>query len=337
VENVQVGKLLDAKAALGKIYLDLPTIFGDKLSINQLEFEGVQVSADAVKRIPTWGNPEGKSETGSVNSISLKNVKLDVKPALDAFNADLTFDRKGEFRTARLVAPTWTLVMKPVEGAVELDLDLRGFHLPAGVPIVVSSATLKGKWSGNQIVVPEFDARLMDGKASGTLKVTWGQGVRLESDLALAKVSSKELVATFTKDIAVTGRLDGNFQVTTEGATPETLFAAPRAQGKFRIAEGTISNVDLVAVMQSDAAGQRAGVTKFAELTGEYAGAEHRAAYRNVNLQGGVLRGNGSLEIGQGSQLSGRAILEIRSQVAQDRGSFVVSGTVSRPIIRRGN
>jgi uncharacterized protein involved in outer membrane biogenesis len=337
VENVQVGKLLDAKAALGKIYLDLPTIFGDKLSINQLEFEGVQVSADAVKRIPTWGNPEGKSETGSVNSISLKNVKLDVKPALDAFNADLTFDRKGEFRTARLVAPTWTLVMKPVEGAVELDLDLRGFHLPAGVPIVVSSATLKGKWSGNQIVVPEFDARLMDGKASGTLKVTWGQGVRLESDLAFAKVSSKELVATFTKDIAVTGRLDGNFQVTTEGATPETLFAAPRAQGKFRIAEGTISNVDLVAVMQSDAAGQRAGVTKFAELTGEYAGAEHRAAYRNVNLQGGVLRGNGSLEIGQGSQLSGRATLEIRSQVAQDRGSFVVSGTVSRPIIRRGN
>jgi uncharacterized protein involved in outer membrane biogenesis len=337
VENVQVGKLLDAKAAVGKIYLDLPTIFGDKLSINQLEFESVTVSSDAVKRIPTWGNPEGKSETGSVNSISLKNVKLDVKPPLDAFNADLTFDKKGEFRTARLAAPTWTLNLKPEEGGVDLSLDLRGFHLPAGVPIVVSSATLKGKWSGNQIVVPEFDASVMDGKASGTLKITWGSGVRLESDLALAKVSSKELVATFTKDIAITGRLDGNFQVATEGASPETLFASPRVQGKFRIAEGTISNVDLVAVMQSDAAGQRAGVTKFAELTGEYAGAEHRAAYRNLNLQGGVLRGNGSVEIGQGSQLSGRVILEIRSQVAQDRGSFVISGTVSRPIIRRGN
>jgi hypothetical protein len=336
VENVQVGKLLDAKAAVGKIYLDLPTIFGDKLSINQLEFESVTVSSDAVKRIPTWGNPEGKSETGSVNSISLKNVKLDVKPPLDAFNADLTFDKKGEFRTARLAAPTWTLNLKPEEGGVDLSLDLRGFHLPAGVPIVVSSATLKGKWSGNQIVVPEFDASVMDGKASGTLKITWGSGVRLESDLALAKVSSKELVATFTKDIAITGRLDGNFQVATEGASPETLFASPRVQGKFRIAEGTISNVDLVAVMQSDAAGQRAGVTKFAELTGEYAGAEHRAAYRNLNLQGGVLRGNGSVEIGQGSQLSGRVILEIRSQVAQDRGSFVISGTVSRPIIRRG-
>jgi hypothetical protein len=97
-----------------------------------------------------------------------------------------------------------------------------------------------------------------------------------------------------------------------------------------------VSNIDLVAVMQSDAAGSRAGVTKFAELTGEYTGAEHRAAYRNVSLQGGVLRGNGSWEIGQSSALNGRATLEIRSQVAQDRGSFNVTGTVSRPIIRRG-
>jgi hypothetical protein len=160
--------------------------------------------------------------------------------------------------------------------------------------------------------------------------------VRLESELALAKVSAKDLVATFTKDIAVTGRLDGNFQVTAEGATPDVLFAAPRVQGKFRIADGSVSNMDLVAVMQSDAAGSRAGVTKFAELTGEYSGAEHRAAYRNVALQGGVLRGNGSWEIGQSSALNGRATLEIRSQVAQDRGSFNVSGTVSRPIIRRG-
>ncbi len=336
VENVAIGKLLDAKAAVGRIYLDLPTIFGDKLSINRLEFEGVTVSAEAVQRMPTWGNPEGKSEIGSVNSIELKNVKLDVKPAIDAFNADLSFDKKGELRSARMTAATWTASMKPGEGGIDLDVDLRNYVLPAGIPVAIGSATLKGKWSGNQIVVPEFEGSAMDGKVNGTLKVTWGQGVRLESDLALSRVSAKELVATFTKDIAVTGRVEGNFQIATEGASPETLFQAPRAQGKFRIVDGSVSNVDLVAVMQSDAAGSRAGVTKFGELTGEYASAEHRATYRNVNLLGGVLRGNGSFEIGQSSALNGRAILEIRSQVAQDRGSFNVTGTVGRPIIRRG-
>ena len=75
---------------------------------------------------------------------------------------------------------------------------------------------------------------------------------------------------------------------------------------------------------------------KFAELTGEMASTDLRSNFRQVNLQGGVLRGNGSVDVGNNSSLSGRLALEIRSQVAQDRGSFAVSGTISRPIIRRG-
>ena len=46
--------------------------------------------------------------------------------------------------------------------------------------------------------------------------------------------------------------------------------------------------------MQSADAAGRAGVTKFAELTGELGAADERASFRNLNLQGGVLRGNGS-------------------------------------------
>jgi hypothetical protein len=49
-----------------------------------------------------------------------------------------------------------------------------------------------------------------------------------------------------------------------------------------------------------------------------------------------VLRGNGGVEIGANSGLAGHLALEIRSQVAQDRGAFTVSGTVARPIIKRG-
>jgi hypothetical protein len=337
VENVAVGKLLDAKAATGRIYLDIPTLFTDKLSINAIELDGVTLSNEAVRRIPKWGNPEGKADIGAIDSIRLRNVKLDVKPAIDAFDAQLNFARNGALRQARLNAGTgWSLLLKPVQTGVELEFNARNWTLPVGVAIPVSDVSLKGVLAGNEIVVPEFEASTMEGKVNGTLRVTWGQSVKLESDLNLAKMNAKELVAVFTKDIAVTGKLDGNFSFVTEGASVETLFQSPRAQGKFRIAEGTVSNIDLVAVMQSDSAGQRAGVTKFAELTGEYAGADHRASYRQINLQGGVLRGNGTLDVGTNSSLAGRLALEIRSQVAQDRGAFNITGTVSRPIIRRG-
>ena len=150
-------------------------------------------------------------------------------------------------------------------------------------------------------------------------------------------MNAKQLVGAFTKDIAVTGKLDGNFTFAAEGPTLEALFTSAARAGQVPLGEGSISNVDLVAVMQSDAAGQRAGVTKFAELTGEFSRADHRASYRRSNLQGGVLRGNGAVDVGAEQQpRRGASRLEIRSQVAQDRGAFAVSGTVARPIIRRG-
>ena len=153
---------------------------------------------------------------------------------------------------------------------------------------------------------------------------------------SVEKLKVNELMAALTRDISVNGKLDGNFSISAESPALETLLRAPRTQGKFRIADGSFSNADLVAVMQSDAAGQRAGVTKFQELSGEVIAAEQRAAFRNLTLQGGVLRGNGTLDIGANSALNGRLSLEIRSQVAQDRGTFTIGGTVGKPSIRRG-
>ena len=81
---------------------------------------------------------------------------------------------------------------------------------------------------------------------------------------------------------------------------------------------------------------RRAGVTKFAELTGEFGAGDGRVTYRNLNLQGGVLRGGGNIDIAANGALSGRVLVEIRSNVAQDRATFAVSGNVARPSLRRG-
>jgi uncharacterized protein involved in outer membrane biogenesis len=289
-----------------------------------------------VRRIPTWGMVEGKSAVG-LNSVRLRGVKMETKPALDPFEATLRFGKDGQMQTAALVGPHWTLNLKPAEKGMDFTLGVRGWQLPVGYPIPVSDATLKGTWDGaSQVVVPEFEADAMEGKVNGTLKIDWSQGWRLESDLAVARVNAKELVSTFTKDISLTGKLDGNFNFASEGPSIEQVFKASRTQGKFKVGEGSISNVDLVAVMQSDSAGSRAGVTKFSELTGEMSGQDQRASFRNIALQGGVLRANGGVDVGMNSALSGRLNLEIRSQVAQDRGTFGVSGTVARPIVKRG-
>jgi hypothetical protein len=189
---------------------------------------------------------------------------------------------------------------------------------------------------GEELVIPEIEASVLEGKVTGKARATWSRNVRVEADLNLERLRADQFLAVFTRDIAVTGKLEGAFRVTAEAPTVEALFAAPRAQGRFKVTEGSISNVDLVAVMQSETAGSRAGVTRFQELSGEYGAADQRVAFRQVNLNGGVLRGSGAVDVGANSSVSGRVAVEIRSQVAQDRGAFSVSGSVSRPILRRG-
>ncbi len=335
-ENLAVGKQLDAKSVSGRIYMDLPTLFGERPTIHSIELDNVSLTPEAVRRILVWGNVEGK--TGEITSIRLRGVKLDIRPAIEPFEAELTFSKKGALTVARLLGPSggWTLAMKPAEAGMDLDFTARNFTLPIGVPLQVSSVQMKGTLAGNQIVVPEFEAFAMEGKVSGSLRATWGANVRLESELTLAKLHADQLIGSFTKNIAITGKLDGTFNVVAEAPTAEALFGAPNVKGRFKLSDGSLSNVDLVAVMQSDAAGQRAGVTKFNEISGEFGAGDHRSSFRQVTLQGGVLRGNGTFDVGTNGSLAGRASLEIRSQVAQDRGSFSVSGTVSRPIIKRG-
>ena len=90
---------------------------------------------------------------------------------------------------------------------------------------------------GNEIVVPEFEAQALEGRVNGTLRVNWAPGggpLHLDSDHALAKVNASNLIGSFTKDISVTGRLDGNFNVVAEGPSIDRLLASPRVQGKFR-------------------------------------------------------------------------------------------------------
>jgi hypothetical protein len=337
VEGFTVGKALDAKATNGRIFLDIPALLSDRIVINSLELENVSITGDAPRRILSWGKAEGKREAATIESIRLRTVKIDVKPDIPPFEAVLSFSKEGVLGNVNLSGEgKWNATLRPAEGGYEVTFSARTWNLPLGAPVPISDVSGKGLLTANDITFSEFEASVLEGKVNGTLRASWGPAVKLASDLALERVRAEQLVGAFTKDIAVTGKIDGNFVVSAESPTVQALLAEPRVQGKFRLVDGSVSNTDLVAAMQSVDAAGRAGVTKFAELSGELAAAEGRVSYRNLNLQGGVLKGGGSIDIAANSTLSGRLTVEIRSNVAQDRGSFAVTGAVARPILRRG-
>jgi hypothetical protein len=185
------------------------------------------------------------------------------------------------------------------------------------------------------MVFPQVDAKLFEGAATGSLKISWKQGVSFSGEFGVEKVKVDQLTEVFTRDISLSGKLDGKFAASGEAVTVGALLDKPNIQGNFELKEGTIGNVDLVQVMRSP--GSVGGQSKFSDLTGQLRVSDGVIHYDKLKLTGGVLLANGSVSVTLASSaLSGSVSSEIRSSVAQDRASFSVGGKVSRPALRRG-
>ena len=351
VENLSLGKVLDAKAASGRLYMDMATLFGDRFVIDTLELTEVNIAADALPRALKWANAEGRGKGIEIGKIILRGVKVDVSGVtIDEFDADLKLDKSGKIvqATARAKDGKWNINVSPnkpgtggaaAETAVNdpwaVDFSARGMNFPLGTPVPVSNLSAKGTMFDGGMIFPNVEAKLFEGTASGSLKISWTQGISFNAELGVEKIKVDQLTQVFTRDVSLSGKLEGRFTATGEAATIGAVLDKPSIQGNFEVKDGTIGNVDLVQVMRSP--GSVGGQSKFSDLTGQLRVADGVVHYEKLKLVGGVLLANGNVNVAlANSTLSGGVNSEIRSSVAQDRAAFSVGGKVSRPALRRG-
>ena len=353
LDQVALGKVFDAKAVSGKLYMDVASIFGDKFVIETMELNDISVSAEALPRALNWVSAENRGTQVEIDRIVLTNVKLDIKGvALEAFDAELNFNRKGALirGAARTRDGKWSIetavdkVAEVAEGAARpwtVEIAARNWTPPigAGIPLAVLSG--KGSWTDGQILFPELDAKMLEGSAKGNLKISFPGGaspnavISAQSEFTVARMKVDDLVGNFTRDIAMSGRLEGSFAASMSATTVSALMDAPSLLGNFVVREGSLSNVDLVQAMRNP--GNVGGQTKYAELGGKLRISDGIIRFESLKMAGGVLFAGGNLNVTYGKgALNGTLTSEIRSKVAQDRAVFVVSGTVARPALKRG-
>ena len=350
LDQVALGKLLDAKASSGNIYMDLNALFGDRFVVDTIELTDVTVSAEALARAPTWGDATGRAPSIEISRIILKNVKLDVAGvALNAFDADLKFNKAGTIAKAALrsSAGKWTLDLAPdktaaADGSIPAgvwaaDFAAQGMVLPIGPEILLTDIKGKGTLIGSEILFPQLDIKALEGSGTGSLRADWRQGFNVSADLKVQKIKLDQLAAVFTRNIGLSGRLEGDFAITASAPLLGNLFDQPKIQGSFALKDGAIGNIDLVQAMRSPDSGGRGGQSKFTDFNGQLNLADGVLRYEKLKFTGGVLFASGNIAVGYDKgTLSGNILSEIRSKVAQDRAAFGVSGNVARPLLKRG-
>ncbi len=349
LDQLALGKLLDAKASNGKIYMDLTAIFGDRFIIDTIELSGVSVSAEALARAPQWGAAAGPGTTIEIGRIVLKDVKLEVAGvAVDAFDADLKFDKNGSLTKAALRAGSkWALDLSPDKtpaadgtvpaGAWAAEFTAQGAKPPLGPEFPISDLKAKGKLVGSEINFPQVEFKLLEGSGTGSFRADWKQGINFSADMKVQKIKMDEMAALFTRNVGMSGRMEGEFSVSASAPTLGAILDRPRVTGNFMLKDGSISNIDLVQAMRSPDSGGRGGQSKFTELIGQLNVADGVIRYEKLKFTGGVLLANGTVVVGYDKgALSGNIVSEIRSKVAQDRAAFGLSGNVARPTLKRG-
>ena len=352
IEKLSLGKEYDAKAVSGKLYMDLATLFGDRFVIDTLELTEVSIAADALPRALKWADAVGRGKGIEIGRIVLRGVKLDVAGvAIDYLDAELKLDKSGKIvqATARAKDGKWNLDISPNTAAITgdappgtavndpwaVEFSARGMNLPLGSPVPIANLSAKGTMFDGGMVFPLIEAKLLDGTGTGNLKVSWKQGLTFSGELGVEKLKVDQLTQVFTRDISLTGKLDGRFTASGEAASVGALLDKPNIQGNFEVKDGAVGNVDLVQVMRSP--GSVGGQSKFSTLNGQLRVSDGVVRYEKMKFVGGVLLANGNVNATMAtSALSGGVISEIRSSVAQDRASFSVGGKVSRPALKRG-
>ena len=188
---------------------------------------------------------------------------------------------------------------------------------------------------------PEFNAKLLEGSADGNLTISFPSSadpnaiLSARSEFTVARMKVGDLVGNFTGDVSMSGRLDGSFTASVSATTVGALMNMPTVSGDFMIRDGAMSNVDLVQAMRSP--GNVGGQTKYSELAGKLRISDGIIRYESLKMAGGLLFAGGNLNVTYGTGvLNGTLNSEIRSKVAQDRAVFAVSGTVARPLLKRG-
>jgi hypothetical protein len=225
-----------------------------------------------------------------------------------------------------------TLVPRDKDFAVEITA--RDWKLPAGPPLLMSRLTASGTLKPLQgITFATIEGRLYDGTASGKLDIGWANEWTIAGNLDIRSVEIQPVVALFTKDTTISGRLTANPVVDMRALSAAQLADAVDVESDFKVEKGILYNIDLSnapkALLNKDAL--KGGQTRFDNFTG-HLGVDSAGYYLSkVEITSGVLTADAEISISSKQELSGQIDVAIKGTSALVSTPLALSGTVQNP------
>lgn len=339
LQNVRLGTTQDVKIDKVSLSPEFGSVFGDVKIIRKMEAESVTVAEEVLPRLPKWLEAAVADKRLEIGRMVIKSIKFESHTVkLPPFDANLQLSPEGAIERAVLVSTDGKLNVELTPRDNQIDIALsasKGWVPPVGPQIEFTDLTVKAVATRNQVRVEKFESLLYGGAAKGSALIVWGGPWSLDGEVETQRIGIQGLMEVFTRDARSTGQLEAKLRYSMSSQGLTTLFDSPKVDGSFDIKKGDLDGVDLVRALQSGGRGvTQGGATRFEEISGTVALNNGRYQYRNMKLSSGLLSAAGAFDVSPNKDVSGRISVELRSQAAQIKGSYVVDGDLKAIALR---
>jgi hypothetical protein len=262
--------------------------------------------------------------------IRLQNVRIDLGSLpLATVSGDILHTRDGLLQSASLASTdrAFKLDLTAQGRTLEIGLEARDWKPEANSPEKIDYFSGKGRLEGRQLVFPNADVRVFDGRYEGDLHIGWGETPGITGSGNLRRINAARLFAFLLPELHVQGDLSGTLRFQAEGTTPGELRHRLTASGDWRLERGEIQAVDLVEAMRRGR-GQtvRGGSTRFERLSTRVGLSPSGVQLADLQLDAGLLRASGRIDASAAGEVHGRLAVSLARGPMSTTGSVQIQG-----------
>lgn len=319
----------------------LASLLSEQKVIREISLHGVVIRQALVGKASRWAAKSNGSGPAPVRieHVAVRDAFVDLDDfKLREIDADLDLTPESALVRAEVRADRdhvkATLI--PQDRTFLVDIAAQDWKLPAGPPLLLSNLTASGTLDPAQgLSLPRIEGRLYDGTIAGKLNVGWAKQWSIVGNLDIHNVEIKPVVALFTKDTTISGKLTANPVVDMHAPSAGQLGEAIDVETDFKVEKGILYNFDLAnapkALLNKDAL--KGGQTEFDNLSG-HLGVDAAGYYlTKMEITSGILTAQGEAFISTKQELSGQVDVAFKGTSALVSTPLAISGTVQNPWI----
>ncbi len=335
VGEIYIGDAKQFQVDNAQINFALVGLFTDEKPVSSIEFEGVKVRGAWIRNVADWLQKMASDNKYPVSRMVISQGTLDADVfQLTGVEGELNFDPDGKFvqTNLRANAGKYALAINTTpQGLLQAAITARGSALPLLPNWTFDDLTAKGEINGNELVISDFDARIMGGALQGNANINWHSGWRVQGALNAKTITMQQL------NRLLEGNLEGSARFKMTALDLGGLTDSATLEGSFNSKDGTIGGMDIIETARKRSRENLpGGRTHYDGLTGVVSYANGAYHFKQTKITSTTLNANATFDVDNKQQLSGKIGVSSALQDTAPAVDLQMGGTLDSPTLHYG-